>query len=193
MLPVDEKVLLQRIASGNEAAFQMLYNRYSKKVYAHALRILQTEAMAEEAVQEIFLKVWLMGQKLKTIDRFDSYLKVLVRNHCLNHIRRAVLEREASDYLSIHYEEQHNETEEAILLRDTRRFLEAAIQTLPPQQRTVYQLCHQEGLKYEEAAQRLDISVNTVKTYMKRALASIREHMQEHGRITAILILLKIF
>src|SRR5690606_15872816 len=121
MLAPDEKILLQRIASRDEHAFKLLYDRYSKKVYAHALRILQTEAMAEEAVQEIFLKVWLMGQKLRDIERFDAYLMALVRDHCLNQIRRAVQEREASDYLGTHYEERLDEAKEATLRRETRR------------------------------------------------------------------------
>lgn len=177
MLTLDEHIILQRIANRDERAFKQLYDLYSKKVYAQCLRVLHTQVMAEEAVQEIFLKIWLMEKQLESIENFEAYIKTLTKNHCLNMIRRTVLERRTADFLTENYDESHNETEEAILLKDTREFLDSVIQTLPPQQRAVYQLCHQEGLKYEEAAERLDISVNTVKTHMKRALATLRQQV----------------
>jgi RNA polymerase sigma-70 factor (ECF subfamily) len=70
----------------------------------------------------------------------------------------------------------HCETEETVIYQDYQNILNQAIDRLPPQQKLVYGLCHGEGLKYEEAAQRLHISRLTVKTHMQQALRTIKSH-----------------
>ena len=105
---------------------------------------------------------------------------------------KVVSEKKADVELTRNYSEAHNETEEAILLQDTRKVLNNAIDLLPQQQREVYLLCQTEGLKYEEVAAKLNISTNTVKTHMKRALASLREHVRNHTDIAAVLILFRL-
>ncbi len=157
------------------------------------MRLLHTDVLAEEAVQEIFLKIWLMEGRLKGIDHLDAYLKALSRNHCLNVIRRQALETRMAATMAVDYEDAHNETEETVLLRDARALLDEAIAALPEQQQQVYRLCQQEGLKYEEAAARLGISVNTVKTHLKRAMASLRTKMERHGKLPVLLILFHLF
>jgi RNA polymerase sigma-70 factor (ECF subfamily) len=134
----------------------------------------------------------MLGSDLITIDNVEAYLRTLTRNRCLNVLRRIVLESKSDKELSKNYVEAHNETEECILLNDTRNLLNAAIQLLPEQQRQVYLLCQSEGLKYEEVAARLDISTNTVKTHMKRALASLREYISTHTDVAVILIIFKL-
>lgn len=177
MFVSDIQHILQCIAYKDELSFKQLYDRYSKKVYSQSLRVLANDSQAEEAVQEIFLKIWLMGIKLLAIENFDAYIRTSTRNHCLNIIRQTVSDRKKTAYLTENYDESHNETEEKILLKDKRAYLDSVVQTLPTQQRQVFQLCHYEGLKYEETAEIMNISVNTVKTHMKRALTHLRQHI----------------
>jgi RNA polymerase sigma-70 factor (ECF subfamily) len=134
----------------------------------------------------------MLGTELTTIDNVEAYLRTLTRNRCLNVLRRIVLENKSDRELSKNYVDAHNETEESILLNDTRNLLNAAIDLLPEQQRQVYLLRQSEGLKYEEIAIRLNISINTVKTHMKRALASLRIHVSTNTDVAVILIILKL-
>ncbi|MNY30981.1 RNA polymerase sigma factor [compost metagenome] len=78
-------------------------------------------------------------------------------------------------------------------MNDTRNVIKQALELLPAQQKEVYRLCHQEGLKYEEAALRLNISVNTVQTHMSRALKFLRTHLKNNTDIVAVLIVMKLF
>ncbi|HKG06933.1 MAG TPA: RNA polymerase sigma-70 factor [Pedobacter sp.] len=181
-----EPELLAKVAMGDERAFRTIYEKYHRRIYTYALQILHSDVQAEEVTQEIFLKLWTQSATLHTIDNLEGWLKTMTRNRCLNLFRRIVLEAKHDHDLSKNYKESHNETEESILLNDTRNLLNAAIELLPAQQKEVYQLCHVEGLKYEEAAERLNISPNTVKTHMKRALASVREHIRNNTDIAAI-------
>lgn len=194
LLPLpDEKKLLFRIAKRDVHAFKTVYDHYGRKVYGHCKRLLHTEVLAEEALQEIFLKIWLMEDRLLQIDHLDAYLKVLSRNHCLNVIRRQALEERTNARATADYTDAHNETEETILLRDARALLDEAIEALPDQQREVYRLCQREGLTYDQAAQQLGISVNTVKTHMKRALASLRTKMEQHGKLPILMVIFNLF
>ena len=187
----DDLLLLQKIAEGDRNAFRMLYDRYSKKVYLFALRILNSEEEAEEVMQEIMLKIWQMKDRAQ-IGNLEAYLKVASRNYCYNILRREKRHAKADSELKKDWVESHNETEERILLNETQRILSDAVDMLPPQQKLVYQLCHQEGLKYEEAAQRLNLSTFTVQSYMKLALRFLRNHVNKHTGNAALLVIFKL-
>lgn len=189
----NERELLSKIAERDQRAFKILYDTFSPKVYAHAFHLLHTGELAEEMVQEVFFKIWRMELGLLEINNLDAYLKTMTRNRCLNMIRRLVLDGKADKIITQNYVEQHNETEEAIILKDTRHLINRALDLLPPQQKEVYRLCHMEGLKYEEVANKLNISVNTVQTHMSRALKSLRKHLKNNSDIVAVLIIMKLF
>lgn len=190
---INERELLGKTAERDQRAFKILYDRFSPKVYTHALHLLHSIQLAEEMVQEVFLKVWRMGNGLLEINNLDAYLKTTTRNRCLNVIRRLILDGKADKAITALYVEAHNETEETIILNDTRQIIAEAMELLPPQQQEVYRLCHQEGLKYEEAAKKLNISVNTVQTHMSRALKFLRNHLKNNSDIAALLIVMKLF
>src|SRR6185312_15992416 len=130
---------------------------------------------------------------LLDIQQFDPFLKKMARNRSLDAIRRLTASAKAEKLLTLNYQEEHNETEEALLLKETRGLVNAAIGRLPRQQQEVFILCQQEGLKYEEAADRLHISINTVKTHMKRALSALRQDIGTYSDIAVLLIVLVIF
>jgi RNA polymerase sigma factor (sigma-70 family) len=103
-----------------------------------------------------------------------------------------VLEGKVEKALAGHWTELQNDTEEEVLMKDIRNVLDKAVDLLPLQQKQVYKLCQQQGLKYEEAAERLQLSPLTVQTHMKRALKSVRAYVQSNTDIVIILIILKL-
>ena len=188
----NERELLAEIAEGNEHAFKIIYNSYRKLVYSSALRLLKADYLAEEVLQEVFLKIWTLKEKLLQIRHLESYLTTLTRNRSLNVLRRIALENSTEKELAIDWAEEHNETEERILLDDFHRILNAGIAELPAKQRQVYQLCYQEGYKYEQVADQLNISPLTVKTHMQHALKFLRVYVRTHSDLAVMLIILKI-
>lgn len=186
--------LLAKVAMADERAFRKLYDTFGDKVYTQAFRLLHSKEKAEELMQEVFLKIWRMGPALREIESLDAYLGKMTRNRTLNVLRdqaRAkgwIQEVVAEDDIA-----GRNDTEEALLLKEAKNALKEAIAMLPEQQREVYLLCHEEGLKYDEAAQRLNIAPLTVKTHMQRALKFLRKHLKDYNDFAAIVILLKLF
>jgi RNA polymerase sigma-70 factor (ECF subfamily) len=170
----DIKNLLAQLSKNDEKAFRQLFHAYSDKVYSFSLRLTHSKITAQEMVQEVFLKIWINRASLSTIESFPSYLYVITRNLAFNTLKRIALEETAKTSLQKELRTNHNETEEAIIHQDYQQLLNKTINHLPPQQRLVYSLCHQEGLRYEEVAQRLKISRLTVKTHMQQALKTIK-------------------
>lgn len=157
-----EKLLLLQIAKGNEYAFKGIYDKYEAKVYSFSIRILKSSELAEEVVQETFLKLWDLGDALKDINNLDCYLKRMARNKTIDILRQKALNAKTISNLKKSWTETHNETEEEIMLNDVNKILNSGIKLLPPQQKLVYQICHLEGKKYEDAALRLNLSTNTI-------------------------------
>jgi len=186
----DEAELLQQIAEGNQRAFTVLFRQYSGKVYSFALKLTRSEELAEEVVQEVFLRIWLNRETLTEVQQFGAYLNRMNRNHCLNAIKRLAQESRITGELSRQNTEYSHETEDRISYRSTQAVLDEAIGKLSPQQQKVYRLCHVEGLKYEEAASQLNISPGTVHTHMKLALKAIRMHLDKAGGVILVLSLI---
>jgi RNA polymerase sigma-70 factor (family 1) len=189
----NETELLDKIAKGDQRAFKIIYERYHQKIYIFSLWYLKSELDAEEVVQEIFLKLWLLGEEIAQIRNLEIYLRTLTRNRSLDGLRRKALELKAEKKRDSDWQEGHNDTEEQILLNDTKRVLQEAIDQLPKQQKLVYQLCSQDGLKNDEVAKQLNLSPLTVRTHMKLAQRFLRNYVVAHTEVAALLIILKIF
>ena len=112
----------------------------------------------------------------------------MARNQSIDALR--LLAREAMRTVQLQEDQLEKgslQTEETLQFQETGRILHLALESLPPQQRKVYQLCHEQGLKYEEAAQALGISPGTVHAHMKQALKNIRAYLTQ---MDALLILM---
>lgn len=184
----DVPELLKSVAEGSESAFKQVYDYYFPKIQTFAFRVLHDNELAQEVAQEVMLELWQMGSDLKTILNLDAFLKTLTKRRTIDAWRRLQTKRAAEQAVWAGWKESNEETEEHVILNETRQIIEEAIHLLPPQQRTVYQLCQQEGLKYEEAARRLDIAPGTVQTHMKLALRFLRSYLRQHVDIAILLI-----
>lgn len=178
---IDENELLIKVAEGDQRAFTTLFDHYQKYVFSFGLKLTYSEELAEEIVQEIFLKIWYGREKMDTIESFGAYLNRLVRNHAFNLLRQAASHAKANKRIGEASSELDNHTQHSLDYRETSRLLEEAIELLPLQQKKVYALCHQQGLKYEDAARELELSPATIHYHMKLALNAIREHFKKHA------------
>lgn len=188
----NEIELQSEIAKSNQAAFTLVYNAYYPVIYGFARHLLKSNELAVDVVQESMLHIWQLGPKLKSVQNLESYLKTFARRRAVDLLRRRAVEQKAEKILGGSWKEGHNETEEGILLREGRKILQDGVQFLPYQQRTVYELCQLEGFKYEEAAQRLGISIGTVKTHLKLARRFLRGHIKNYTDVALLLIIFKL-
>lgn len=181
-----EQALLCRVAQGDKTAFTELFDRYQAVVYDFALKFLRSKTQAEEIVQQIFMKIWLSREKLPEIENFAAYLNRATRNQSYSVLRSIAAESLRAEALSVVMPREELTTENDIFFNESSSILRKIVETLPPQRKLVYELCHEEGLKYDEVAEKLNISPGTVHKHMKLALKTIRDHFSE---MTLLLIL----
>jgi len=177
----NERELFLRIAAGDQTAFCTLFNHYKNKVYSISWKLTGIQAAAEDVVQEVFLKLWTNKTKLPEIENFNAYLSTVTCNHIYNMARKVSYEHTyLKDMLAKEFS-NNSDTLNAVNYNELLNLFHMAVAQLPPQQRRVYQLSREEGLKYEEIAQRLNLSRQTVKSYMKIAILSVKTYLQNHG------------
>jgi RNA polymerase sigma-70 factor (family 1) len=183
----NEKELLMEIASGDERAFRSLFDHYRRKVYFVAWRLLQAEGEAEDVLQEVFTKVWVNREKLAEVDSFKAYLNTLLRNHIYNCLRKKANEEnfllETLKDGRAPGDAAHHRAE----LNELHLLLQQAVNTLPPQQKKVFQLGRLEGRKHEEIAEELGISRETVKKHMMAALQAVKDFLRRRGKVLLVL------
>lgn len=170
----NESEILRLVSEGNELAFREIFDHYSSRLYNYTFRITENEELSEEIVMDAFLKVWCNRQSLDEIIHFDSYLYTLVRNKAFNAIKRRAHEAVIIGKLSLNNSEYQDTTEETVIYNEYQHILSQAVNQLPPQQRIVFSMSRDEGMKYDEIANHLNLSKNTVKAHLKKALSTLR-------------------
>lgn len=189
----DEQELLAKIAKGDVQAFAQVFEYYRRRVYTVALQYLGSEPAAEDVVQEIFLKLWRLREQLVEVRSLEAYLRQLTKYQCLNTLRRMKLESAHMEPIPKDFEVSVSDTEDQVLLNDTRKIVDRGLELLPPQQRLVFQLCRLEGLKYAEVSDQLGISPETVRSHLKLALRFLRSYVSQHTDLAVLLIIFRIF
>lgn len=172
-----EKELLLKVAEGNESAFKDLFHCWRDKLYFFILRITGSPEMAEDVLQDVFVKIWTNRTTLDSIHHFDAYLYKMSRNRALSGLRRMAQEALILAELKNAPDASEAVTDDAVVHRELNRKFQLILSKLPTQQRLVYTLTHLQGLKHDEVAQQLKISSSTVKNHMTRALSTIRKEL----------------
>lgn len=183
----DERELLMQVASGDEHAFRQLFMMHHQQLGEHMLRITNSIELAEEVVQDVFLKIWFTRESLGRVDNFKAYLFVISKNHALNCLKKLAKERAVIKQL----EEAGTGNLHAEITGTDMYYnlLDEAIDQLPPQQQKVYLLSRHGRLKYAEIADQLELSRETVKKYLQIATLSITEYVHEHLEVIALLLI----
>ena len=185
-----ENDLFLRISEGDEAAFTFCYAEYGKMLRPFLIKLIGTRDGAEEIVQEVFLKVWLHRDRLTEVENPKSWLFRVAANTGRNWLKKKMT-------IEQHLRVQQGQPEaaddlmaEKLDLRSITHLVRQIIHSFPPQRKLIYQLSREEGLKPAEIAQRLEISVSTVKNTLLSALKTIRERIEEAGLLGSILLFL---
>lgn len=167
-----EKQLLMQLAEGSESALQQLFYMYHQQIGAFVFKLTRSRELAEEIVQDVFLKLWTCRHASQEIRNLKAWLFTLSRNQALNALRSQLKEKQVKKYLG-DLPLSESFTQEDLTQNDRFRLMDEAIKLLPPQQQKVFLLSRYQRLKYEEIAHKMNISRETVKSYLQNATSSI--------------------
>lgn len=169
------KTIQQGIFNNEEAALAQLHQIFYGKLYQFARAMLHNSEVAEEIVEDVFVKLWCNRTNITTIDNIAVYLYVAVKNSCLNYISRKAkgLITAPFDFLDIEINEEHTNPQDILITAEMTQQMHKAIEALPPRCKMIFKLVREDGLKYREVAQILNISVNTIDVQMAIAVKRI--------------------
>ena len=169
-----ESELVKRLQSGDQLAFESLYNSYSKEIYRKLLKMVKDLTLAEELTQDVFVKIWNKREVITVEKPFRHYLLTLANNIVNDFYRKVARERRLQDEIIAASTELYNPTEDQIYYKESKELMDAAIDSLPTQQKLVFQLCKIEGKSYEEVSNLLGISTSTISNHIVKGTKTIK-------------------
>jgi len=187
-----EKEWLARIKQGDKVAFGELYHRYSERLYRSLLRLVKSEQMAEELLQDIFVQFWEKRQTIDVQSSLQAYLLRIGENRVYDFYRKLKREQKLLAVIKAAASENYTPIEENLLSEENTQLLRQAIETLPPQRRQVFELCKLQGRSYQETSELLGISTSTINDHIVKATKTIRQFIYAHQKITVMLLLLSV-
>lgn len=158
--------------------FEQLFREHYQTLCFYANIVTRDMEAAEDIVQDVFVKCWAAIQTDNLEIHQEHYLYKSVKNAALNYVKAQKVRRNyADDYGATHSEAET--ANDSLIAAETRQRIMNAIDQLPPQCRKVFMLCVLEDKSYKEAAEQLNISVNTVKTQMTKAFSTLRPQLKD--------------
>ncbi len=157
----------------NDASFEHLFKTHYNALHAYAQMMLKDEDLAEEIVQGMFLKFWEKRQNLQ-IQSIKAYLYKCVYNDSLNYLKQEKTKIKYQQFTLHTMNTEHESAASKIELTELQKRLSIALNQLPEQCRTIFQMSRFEELKYREIAERLGLSIKTIENQMGKALKILR-------------------
>jgi RNA polymerase sigma-70 factor (ECF subfamily) len=186
LISYSDEELMQQIKAENMVAFDALYAKYNKRLYKFAYSILKSSEEAENVIQDVFLNLWENRQKVEKNSSIKYYVFTIAYNSAISVLRKKSRESEFFEYLKSLQDLNQEPVNLELEFNELTTKLDEIVNDLPPRQKEVYLLHKVEGMKYNEIAEKLNISVNTIENHMARALKTIREKLGNYSLVALL-------
>ena len=176
--PEDIAALLAQVALRDRNAFRSLYDATAPKLFGVCLRVLKDRSEAEDALQEVYVKIWNGASRFATERKSPmAWLVVIARNHAIDKVRARKPAAVDIDETAGIADEQPDPERQAESASQGRR-IEACLEELDDRRAECVRSAYVEGYSYQELADRFDIPINTIRTWLRRSLAKLKECLE---------------
>jgi RNA polymerase sigma-70 factor (ECF subfamily) len=176
----EEKLLLQRLREGDQRAFEELYHRYARGLFLRAYSKTGVKEICEDLVQDIFSGLWMKRGQLEIRQSLGAYLQGVLDNKIVDHYRRTCMHLRHLDELIALFDRAELNPADQLTYKEQESFLQAYISGLSGRMREVFLLSREAGLPHAEISRRLNLSSQTVRNQISKALKTLREKMVPH-------------
>lgn len=188
-----ERELVNALIKGDLTAFDLLFEKYHKKLFYFAKGYLRSEEDAEDLIQEVFVKIWESRSDIKEHLSFNSFLYTITYNSILKHFRKKGREKKYVDRYAADVLKEINSTSEEVEYRNVLEKVKKYVDQLPEKRKEIFIMSRFEGYNNTEIAQRLQISKKTVENQIYQALKYLRSHLNKEGFFLALFFYLFFF
>jgi RNA polymerase sigma-70 factor (ECF subfamily) len=176
---LDEQVLISELKKDSQKALNSIYQMYAKRLYAFCLQYNKSTEDAEEAVQDVFVKLWTNRKNIRQEETLRSLLFIMVRHHLINAYRSRLNSPIYEDYVNCQEELTANDPQQHLEYEDFVRQLEDTLKKLPVTQQRIIELSRMQQLNNKEIAIKLSLSEQTVKNQLSLGLKTLREELNK--------------
>lgn len=173
----NERDLITLLAGGSESAFEKLYFIYSNRLLGFLIKLVKSQDIASELLQEVFVKVWNNRENIEPQQSFRSYVFRIAENCAYDFFRKAARDKKLQSTL-INSACEYSHIEESVLNKENEQLLQQAINSLPPKRRQVFQMVKMEDRSYEEVSLLLNISTSTINDHIVKATKFVLENLE---------------
>lgn len=184
-----DPVLAERLSKKDERAFEQVFKTHFKNLHAYSFAMVKDEAAAEEVVQNVFFKLWDRAETLTINGSVAAYLYRAVNNESLNHLKHQKVRTAYGMHVAYTSKDSTGDAAKKVSLKELESRLADALNALPEQCRTIFQMSRFEELRYREIADQLKISVKTVENQMGKALKILRTQLADYLPLTLLILL----
>ncbi|WP_142683826.1 RNA polymerase sigma-70 factor [Chitinophaga polysaccharea] len=186
MPDIADEILCKKIIEQDEDAFRVLYEKYRDHIYGYTMKLCGLPEVASDAVQEVFMKIWVKKDTLKPELSIKSYLYTTTRNYVFDYLRKAVHDQKFREYFLQMYTEDTGLMDDILYTRQLEVIKMNAIARLPAQRQLIFRMSKVQGCSNQEIADQLGISVNTVRDQLVKASRFVRHYLCQHADISII-------
>jgi len=166
--------LIKQVVAGNEEAFRKVYHQFYNKLLQFAFVLTKNKEASEELVEDVFIKIWKNKHQAASIRNLKVYLYTATKNTCLNYLSSKANENISKPFDAINIELSDSICPEKLFIyHETFSKIKNAVETLPPKCKMIFKLIREDGLKYKEVAEILNLSPHTVDAQMTIAIRRI--------------------
>lgn len=171
----DIRYLQTQIArNDDQLAYKSLFKNLQPWLYQFAYSFIKSHELAEEIVSDVFIRVWEKRKQLEQIDNLKLYLYVSTKNFSLNYLQKLLKNKTFElDQLSVELKSLYADPEQVLITREMANRVRLAVNQLPPRCKMIFKLVKEDGLKYKEVAELLDISIKTVEAQVTLAVKKL--------------------
>ncbi len=185
----SEILLIRNFKKGNEQAFEELFKKYHRPLYAFIFSLTKSKEDAEEIVQNAFIKIWENKTFFKEEYPFESYLFKIAKNDFLNYARKKINRRIFEQNFEIFSQAAENDADSYVLFKETKLIIDNIIKSMPPKRREIFILQKIEGLTRKEISEKLSLSIITVDSHLMKANQQFISELKKLSILILILII----
>lgn len=186
-MDISEKEIIIKLRKGEEAAYKHLFDHHYQMLCRIACEFLKDDFLSETIVGDVIFHLWEKREEINIQTSLRAYLVRSVRNRCINYLQQEYVQKETNDLPSddaLHLAGIHSVSDHyplaTLLEKELENEIVKSIGNLPEECRTVFEMSRFDNLKYLEIAEKLGISVNTVKYHIKNALAKLNHDLNKY-------------
>ena len=183
--------LVKLLKKGDITAFDVIYKKYSRRLYGFVFGYVKQETDTEEIVQEVFLKIWKSRNKINVYSSFESFLFTVAHNATVNVLKKRAIEQKYVDHVkSLQQIDNTYELTDEIQYKELVAKYQDLLKELSPRQKEIFHLSREEGLSHKEIAEKLGISANTVKNHLVATISFLKKKIDNGLIISGLFVCL---